>query len=290
MSGASVATAPQPTSFRTIALAAVAVACCVLLVWDTLHRGSYRYTPASGIGYAFGLVGGIMMLALLAYPLRKRLRFMSDWGPPKYWFRLHMVFGVLGPLLVVLHVDFHVGSLNAAVALFCMLLVAASGLVGRFLYRHIHHGLYGSEATLAELQAEFDRAQANVYQIPDLAARIEPRLRAFALAATKPLDGRLARTWRFLTLEYQAQRTLRACKKELREILRQHAALMSREQLQRHRRSARVLILRYLEQAQRVAQFRAYVRLFSLWHVLHVPLVYLLAISAAIHVLAVHMY
>lgn len=280
----------QPNVIRTVALAAIAVACCLLLGWDVMRRSYQHFTPASGVGYALGLIGGLMMLALLVYPMRKKLRFMRGWGPLKHWFRLHMVFGVLGPVLVIFHTAFRVGSLNAAVALFCMLLVAASGVVGRFIYRHIHHGLYGKEATLAELQAEFAHAQASVHQIPDLAPRIEPRLQAFALAATQPLDGRLARVWRFLSLGHQAQRTRRACEKDLRETLRQHASAMNPEQLRRHGRDARALIRGYLEQAQRVAQFRRYERLFSLWHVLHVPLIYMLAISAVIHVLAVHMY
>lgn len=38
------------------------------------------------------------------------------------------------------------------------------------------------------------------------------------------------------------------------------------------------------------ASFSAYERIFSLWHVMHIPLVYLMVLSAAWHVLAVHMY
>jgi len=39
-----------------------------------------------------------------------------------------------------------------------------------------------------------------------------------------------------------------------------------------------------------VAQFEAYDRLFSLWHVLHIPFVYVLVVSAIAHVIAVHVY
>ncbi len=41
---------------------------------------------------------------------------------------------------------------------------------------------------------------------------------------------------------------------------------------------------------QRVAQFGVFERLFSCWHVLHVPLVYMMVLSAIAHVVAVHMY
>jgi hypothetical protein len=40
----------------------------------------------------------------------------------------------------------------------------------------------------------------------------------------------------------------------------------------------------------RVAQYTAYERVFALWHVAHLPFVYLLVISAVVHVVAVHAY
>ena len=38
-----------------------------------------------------------------------------------------------------------------------MLIVAGSGLIGRYLYARIHHGLYGQKATLNELRSEAER-------------------------------------------------------------------------------------------------------------------------------------
>jgi hypothetical protein len=40
----------------------------------------------------------------------------------------------------------------------------------------------------------------------------------------------------------------------------------------------------------RITQFTLYERLFSLWHVLHMPLFFMMVISALLHVLAVHLY
>jgi hypothetical protein len=39
-----------------------------------------------------------------------------------------------------------------------------------------------------------------------------------------------------------------------------------------------------------VAHFASWERLFSLWHVLHLPFVYLMVICALVHVFAVHAY
>jgi hypothetical protein len=46
----------------------------------------------------------------------------------------------------------------------------------------------------------------------------------------------------------------------------------------------------YLRESQRVAQFGTYERFFSLWHVLHIPLIYILAASTIFHIVAVYMY
>jgi hypothetical protein len=39
-----------------------------------------------------------------------------------------------------------------------------------------------------------------------------------------------------------------------------------------------------------VAAFEAYERLFSLWHVLHLPLFFMLLIAGIVHVIAVNVY
>ena len=41
---------------------------------------------------------------------------------------------------------------------------------------------------------------------------------------------------------------------------------------------------------RRVADYQAYVSLFSWWHVLHLPLFFLLLIAGIVHVVAVHVY
>jgi hypothetical protein len=84
----------------------------------------------------------------------------------------------------------------------------------------------------------------------------------------------------------------RQCVEELRAPIRQLAAhsQWSHEDLVRRERHARKLVRRYLTAVVKVAHFTAYEKLFSLWHVAHIPFVYLLVISAIVHVIAVHAY
>jgi hypothetical protein len=274
---------------RNVALATLAVALLAALFVAGLEvRRGGIFTPAKGFGYALGLVGGSMMLGLLLYPLRKRVRFMHNWGALKYWFLFHMAGGILGPLLVLFHSTFHVGSFNAAVALSCMLLVVASGLVGRFLYRKIHHGLYGSHATLKELEQELAQKLEALEPVLRRVPQVKQEVDRFAALVTHRPANRIARTAHFLSLG--AKRMLAAS--SLRRMLAAYAAAEGDRLLASGDNLSALLqtIDNTLQAAQRRAQFSTYERLFSLWHVIHIPFLFMLMLTAIVHVVAVHAY
>lgn len=258
----------------------------VVAAWAVRHGGYYK--PGDDLGYYMGLTGALMMLVLLLYPLRKHLRIMQNFGPIKYWFRLHMACGILGPTLVVFHSTFHVGSLNAAVAMYSMLLVAGSGVIGRYVYSRIHHGLYGHATSLQELERNMGNCADNVETRLHFAPGVEERLRAFHKMATRRDSSLLVRAGRFMTIGLRAKWTRWQCLRSLRQFEAQHhtpsptAAKLSAE--------ASELVTAYLGTVQNVAQFKTFEHMFSLWHILHIPLVYTLAASAVFHVIAVHMY
>jgi hypothetical protein len=58
----------------------------------------------------------------------------------------------------------------------------------------------------------------------------------------------------------------------------------------RLRAIARGYILTRMGTTRRVAEYQAYVSLFSWWHVLHLPLFFLLLIAGVVHIVAVHVY
>jgi len=250
------------------------------------------YTPGDDFGYYLGIVGGVMMLLLLLYPLRKHFRLLRPLGAISRWFRLHMILGITGPLLIIVHSAWGIGSINAAVAIACMLLVAGSGVVGRFMYARIHHGLYGRKATLQEMQQDLGIHTTEVRSKFHFAPTVDARLRAFGEMSQQHPNGFLAISWQFMTLGLRARYTRAVCRRELRKILGKHAVRRQwdRAKLRHRLASADNMIQRYLVTARHAAQFTTYVRLFSLWHILHVPFVFMLVISGVVHVIAVHMY
>jgi len=253
---------------------------------------SGRFTAGSDLGYWIGVAGGTAMLLLFLYPLRKRWRVLRNVGTTRIWFALHMMLGIVGPVLIIVHSTLRFGSLNATVAFGAMALVAASGIMGRFLYSRIHHGLYGRRATLAELRSHAGFDAEAVHSKLAFAPAVEARLDEYARLATATGKDALGHPLRFMALGWHAKIARRKCTADAIHALRQLAAAehWPQQKLKRRIRSRKALIATHLRAVQRVAQFGVFERLFSWWHVLHVPLVYMMVLAAVAHVVAVHMY
>lgn len=248
--------------------------------------------PSTGAGYYLGLAGGVMMLLMLLYPLRKHAAWARNWGPLRYWFMLHMLFGIAGPTMVLFHSTFHVKSLNAGVALYSMLLVAGSGIIGRFIYQRIHQGLYGRKSNLEELQQAVDTKQEKVNLVVMEVPEISERLKHFRDIVVTQKGSFLVRVWRFMTTGWRRRRLEKYSRRELQRAVVELAKTQGWDKAQQswHYHEALTNVKDYLEAVLAAAQFTAYERLFRLWHILHTPFVWLLGISGIVHVIAVNMY
>lgn len=276
----------QPTPARLGFLAAA-----LLIVAGFKLPLSRWLSPEHGAGYILGIVGGSAMLLLLYYPLRKRFPSLAVTGSVKTWFQIHMVLGIAGPLCILYHSQFSLGAANSNAALFAMLIVSASGIVGRYFYARIHCGLYGHRTNLGELQlaaVELRDKIAGAQFVPELLTeldaaekRIIERKKTYLRVLLRPITVGV-RTW------YERLRLTRRATHELRAT-----AARSRVVAERHEhfeRAVRRYIARRLNATRQVVEFESYERLFSLWHVLHLPLFFMLLIAGVVHVVAVHVY
>jgi hypothetical protein len=247
--------------------------------------GNY-YTPRSNFGFLLGVAGSVMLLLMLAYPLRKHVRWMQRWGALKHWFRIHMIMGIVGPTLILFHSTFHLRSTNATVALFSMLGVVISGIIGRFIYTKIHHGLYGRRATLEKIQSEFAGHSNDAKSRLHFAPRVEQWLQSFERDSMQLDRSFTSHLISPLTIGLTRRILAFRCAHELRRILK------TERHPEFHGGTSEVtqLASSYLRECQRVAQFSTYERIFSLWHVLHIPLIYLLAACTIFHIIAAYMY
>ncbi len=287
-------TMPSRISFST-ALFSFLLFLALAFGWKT--RDEYFLSAEFGLGYALGIIGGSMMLLLLVYPLKKRFYDSALFiFSTKSWFKLHMAFGVLGPLLVLYHCNFNLGSTNSNIALSSMLLMVASGIVGRFIYSKIHFGLYGKKVELRELQTkkllvekqiDDDRHENIIFMSETLITKLQ----AFETTVLKrrSLTGTF---FNILTLGITTRLgyfSLTKCLKNDQQGNNRYSQLPQMEQHQ-HLKATRIHIANYLSTVRKIAGLGFYERLFYLWHMLHMPIFFMLIITGFIHVFAVHTY
>jgi hypothetical protein len=279
---------PSTPRIRVSAAQAGLALSAALLVLGWLSPLRTYITPRAGLGYWLGIIGGSLMLALLIYPARKRIQSLAWIGSNKAWFRIHMVLGVAGPICILYHCCYRLGATNSNVALVSMLIVAGSGLVGRYLYGRIHNGLYGQKASLKELRGEAERLKAEGggagRLLPEFAARLEVAEKRVALGiplVPKALSAAVLFRIGRASVRHYVHKTLRGAAAESLAIAE-------------HRRALSFAADRYadsrLTAARRVAEFTSCERLFGLWHVLHLPLFGMLFVAGIVHVIAVNVY
>jgi hypothetical protein len=262
------------------------------LVAGWLNRNEGHLTPGNGLGYWLGILGASAMLLLLLYPLRKRMRAGSLLGSVAFWFRLHMVLGLIGPTLILFHANFALGSANSNVALAAMLIVAGSGVVGRYLYGKFHRGLYGRKLELREILADLHSFRDELWEGLPGAARAAEDLNAFTKDVIEPKRGVIASLWSIPVVAWRTRIMRRRLLVQVQRVIASEGKRRGWTWRDRRRRgkAATELVALYLGAVKKAAAFGFYERLFALWHLLHLPLFVLLAFAAVIHVVAVHFY
>lgn len=266
------------TNLFTLSVIAV-----LLFGWN--NRDDNYLSAENGAGYILGITGGSLMLLLLLYPLSKRLPLLSRWIPIRYWFGIHMLFGIVGPVMVLYHSNFHLGSTNSSIALICMLLVAGSGLVGRYIYTHIHHGLYGKRITFRELKHELENKHTELMHIYRLDEGLNKRIAIMENRALQNDAGILKSLVQALSLAVDAHRLRYKSMRFLKKRIDSNTTTAAPDS-----KITEEFIKRYTTSLRRIVVFRVYERLFSLWHILHFPLFIMMLITAVVHIFAVHMY
>ncbi len=256
------------------------------LVWGWFNRGAY-ITAETGLGYTLGIAGGVAMLALLAYPLRKHVRLFRLAGPMAFWFRLHMALGLIGPTLILFHANFGLGSTNSNVALWSMLIVSGSGLVGRFFYTKIHRGLYGKRAEARELMSEASQFRQTLDN--DIGGDMKDRIDALEANAFAAPKGMLDAAVKAVMVTGRARHLHAQLRRAITKNMKAAKRARNKAVIAEHRAHL-AFSKRYFQRIEQAAELSLYERLFAAWHILHLPLFFLLIITASIHVVAVHLY
>ena len=233
------------------------------------HDGYWQWKAGGTVGHKLGVIGSSMMVLMLLYSVRKRVAALRRLGPLGRWLDVHILLGVFGPLLVVLHSSFKVQGL-VALSFWSMVIVASSGVLGRYLYLQIPRTRAGEERALVELEAE-DR---------DLSEQLRTRFRLDeaqlarldALLLVPRRGGLLMGLGRLLTDDWRLRSGLRAFARGCRSVPPPVFRDFERVVRQKAHVRRRILLWDRLHE------------LFHYWHVMHKPFALVMYLFMVVHV------
>jgi hypothetical protein len=233
--------------------------------------------PSGPVGRGLGLLGLAMFAIMFLYPLRKRLAFLSGWGTTKNWLDYHIVLGVTAPVLITFHASFKLTNGIAGVAYWIMILVALSGIIGRYLYNSIPRRIDEAEMTMDEMrQLSADLAVQLAGQGVFSAEELKPLFEMPPIERVQSMP-----LWRalLLILRLDLRRTI--------QLLRLRWKHGSRSQ--DHAEFVRVLaaIKKQASLVKNIVFLSRMSQLFQLWHVIHRPFSYSFAALVLLHIIVV---
>jgi hypothetical protein len=239
------------------------------------HHLDYRaLRPAGPLAHGFGVIGSAMMILMLSYSLRKRFKMFQSWGVLNRWLSVHIYFGIIGPLYIILHTSFKIQGL-VAVSFWSMVAVVLSGVLGRYIYLQIPRNNEGGELTIGEIEEMQKRETQRLreeYHLDD------KQMELIHEASTTPINiesnpwllilvSIRNDIWQALTLKKRISHIISklnlpiSLRKNLWRTIRQKAKL-----------ERRVLLLTQMQ------------KLFHYWHVIHKPFAVVMYLIMVIHV------
>ncbi len=235
------------------------------------HPLFWQLKPGGTWGLAFGIVGAAMMVVMLLYSVRKRFVALRRLGAVSEWLDFHILFGICGPLFILLHSSFKVQGL-VALSFWSMVAVATSGIAGRYLYRQIPHSNAGDELSLAEVERLDQELARQLMTEAGLDAEAIRQLDAVAALGTGAHRSLIGLALRFPLDSILLGRRLRQFRRRFsprdRHLRRRYELLV------RHKVSLRRRILLW----QRVRE------LFHYWHVFHKPFAVVMYLFMFVHI------
>lgn len=242
--------------------------------WHALLR------PSGAVGQGAGIVAFLIFAFLWLYPLRKKWKRLAFTGSVGRWLDVHVAAALLLPLLLATHAAWRADGV-IGLGLVAMLVVIASGLVGRYLYTRIPRARSGVELSRDDVAAaRHDLLQRLADTTGMSAAGLESML---AMGGDAESRGLLPSLRRMVMNDFTRARRRR----ELRE---RWAAI---ENTSGHALAGRALdeavLLADREMAldQQARMLDATHRVFRFWHVAHRPFAITALVAVTIHIAVV---
>jgi hypothetical protein len=228
--------------------------------------------PGGMWGHGIGIIGSLsMILGILLYMARKRMRSLSRMGTLKHWLEFHIFLCTFGPILVLFHTAFKFGGL-VAVSFWSMVAVFLSGIIGRFIYIQIPRTIEGRELSLNEVRD----MKTNIGTILSESFHLDEESYNLIVESTKK---KVELYHKYFLVRYR--RKFKNDRKTIRDV----SAAVRRSRLSGEERKKVMKLVRHeIQLNRRIERLVTMQNLFRYWHVAHFPFAIVMLIIMVIHV------
>ena len=196
---------------------------------------------SSVIGYGLGILGFLLMLGAEVLHTWRKQQKDARWGKMRTWLQAHVVIGLVGPYLVLLHSAWRLNGVAGVVMLLTFLMVA-SGFLCYYIYPALPRNVEGAELSLPEVEAQIAETQEKLQvwetEHPAAVALLGEGLENLsAIARSDDVMSVLGRTFLRLSHERQVREALQKLQtagiteaKELEQLLNRRYILQTQVQ------------------------------------------------------------
>ena len=239
----------------------------------------------SGVRFWLGVLGATMMALLIVYPFRKGFAKVRWLGSVSVWFHIHMLFGIFGPVFILYHCNFGFGGRNANVALGAMLMIAASGIIGHFVYANASATFYSHKQKAREQLDAIADFLAKLGVMHMSRQRLIGELEALDADLLTPRKGVVAS----VQSRFRMERKRRHLARSLSWHLAQAADLL--DVGDDHHERMRVIVGQhfgaYVKAARHASSRSLREQVWARWRLFHMPAFIIMVVAAGLHIQSV---
>lgn len=240
------------------------------------HSASHPSLKPSGfIGHGAGVIGSVLMLILLLYSVRKRMRSAHRWGNIQIWLNIHIWMGITGPLLVIFHTAFKFNGI-VAISFWSMIAVALSGVLGRYIYLQIPRDIRGEELSDQDLRDLDDGLIRQIAGLLKMEESAQQKFMGFAEGQIQMPAKGLRSLWRWML-------------QDISQPFRVHRLKMGLRTRPGYSTTEIKRILKLVQQRTKLRRRTIFLStaksLLHQWHIIHKPFAVVMLAIMVVHVI-----
>ena len=230
--------------------------------------------PSGFWGHGYGIVGTVLMiLGVVVYMIRKRVKKFTRFGALKYWLEFHIFLCTIGPMLILFHTAFKFGGI-VSVSFWSMVLVFVSGVIGRFIYIRIPRTIEGKELNVEQINEVNESLSLKLKHDYNVDEDIIESIEDFSVKKENS-SGSLIDFFINMLPNYLENR------KKIKQINKRLTIIKIPKQ---KKKEVIKIIKEKISINNKIAYLKTMQSLFRYWHVAHLPFAVIMIIIMVIHV------